>query len=354
MIKEKMRNLGRKMLQEALIEAKKARGRVSPNPPVGAVVFNGQGKILGRGYTQPPGKNHAEIQALKKAGDSSKNAQLAVTLEPCCHTGKTAPCVQALVQAGIKKVWLGVLDKNPLVAGKGITYLKRRGIQVEVFNDPLLEEFYEAFFYWVHSGKPYVILKMASTWNGLFRLPHKKWITGLPARREVHRLRAQVDAIGVGKKTVLEDNPRLNVRHVRGPHPHRFIFTTNPKMDSGLNIFSPLVPTSVFFLKNQGYSFPIKFKGIPITKKGHGLNLEECLKWMGSRGITSFLLEGGPTLAASFLNEGLTHKIYWFVSSPPAGKEFTGYSLPGLNEPLALVNPEFRKLGEDLLVKGYL
>ena len=211
-------------MQRALTLATYAIKACRPNPAVGAVVVK-NGIVVGEGYTQAPGGDHAEKVALKNAGENAAGADLYVTLEPCCHFGRTPPCTDAIIKARIKKVYYGCLDVNPEVSGKGIEALKNAGVEVEQQN--LSYDFYESYAYFVKHKKPFVTVKIAQTMNGFIakadRSPLK--ITGDESQVELHRLRSFCDAVVVGGGTFRADNPQLNVRLVDGASPEKFIFT---------------------------------------------------------------------------------------------------------------------------------
>jgi diaminohydroxyphosphoribosylaminopyrimidine deaminase/5-amino-6-(5-phosphoribosylamino)uracil reductase len=198
-----------------------------PNPAVGAVIVK-DGVAVGEGYTQEPGKEHAEIVALKSAGENAKDADLYVTLEPCSHYGRTPPCVDAIIKAGIKKVYYGYLDPNPEVSGKGIEKLKDAGIEVERENlDGLIDNFYESYHWFVKNRTPFITLKIAQTMDGFIANSDRTTlkITGEESQTELHRLRSFCDAVVVGGGTFRTDNPQLTVRNVKGANPEKIIFS---------------------------------------------------------------------------------------------------------------------------------
>jgi diaminohydroxyphosphoribosylaminopyrimidine deaminase/5-amino-6-(5-phosphoribosylamino)uracil reductase len=215
------------MMLRALELATYAIQNCRPNPAVGAVVVK-NGVVAGEGYTQEPGNAHAEIVALKNAGKNAKGADLYVTLEPCCHYGRTPPCTDAIVKAGIKKVCYGSLDSNPEVAGKGIEKLQRAGIETLKENlNGLIDNFYESYFWFVKTKTPFATLKIAQTMDGFIansdRSPLK--ITGEESRAELHRLRSFCDVVVIGGGTFLSDNPQLTVRDAKGANPQKVIFS---------------------------------------------------------------------------------------------------------------------------------
>jgi diaminohydroxyphosphoribosylaminopyrimidine deaminase/5-amino-6-(5-phosphoribosylamino)uracil reductase len=215
------------MMLRALELATYAIKDCRPNPAVGAVVVK-NGMVVGEGYTQGPGKEHAEIIALKNAGENARDAELYVTLEPCCHYGRTPPCTERIIKEGIKKVFYGSLDPNPEVSGKGIEKLEQAGIETARENlNGLIDNFYESYSWFVKNKTPFVTLKIAQTMDGFIassdRVPLK--ITGEESRVELHRLRSFCDAVVIGGGTFRSDNPRLTVRDVKGANPQKIIFS---------------------------------------------------------------------------------------------------------------------------------
>lgn len=299
----------------ALREAVKARGHTSPNPMVGAVLVK-NGKLIAKGYHRRAGLPHAEIEAMKRA-KGLKGATLYVTLEPCCHEGKrTPPCTQAILRSGIRKVVIGTLDPNPKVSGKGVKQLAKAGLVIEV---GVLEEecrrlnlFYN---HWVRQGRPWVMLKSATSLDGRVALANgrSQWITGVPARKWVHRLRHEVDAILVGAGTVLADDPKLNVRHGKASRqPQRVVL--DPQLLSPLKakVFSPKHggPTWVVVHPRHARSRKareftaqgVQVLSCPVDRRGEFV-LEKLLSLLGQAGIVSLLVEGGAQVLSSFYRQ---------------------------------------------------
>ena len=225
-------SIDRKYMERALQLAEKARGRTSPNPMVGALLVK-NGRVVGEGYHHAVGCDHAEIVAIKKAKKNSAGATLYVSLEPCCHIGKTRPCTEAIIRANIRKVVYAVKDPDPRVSGRGARTLKKAGL--EVVGGILKKQarlLNEQFFGYHETGRPYVILKYAQSLDGRIatKSGDSKWITGPQARKFAHHLRADVDAVLVGSETVRQDDPALTVRHVPGTNPYRVIVTSSMKI----------------------------------------------------------------------------------------------------------------------------
>jgi len=312
--------------------ASKGSGQVSPNPMVGSVIVKNN-RILAEGYHHHLGGAHAEIEALQKIKFKAQGTTLYCNLEPCCHVGRTPPCVHRIIESGIKKVVVAHRDPNPLVAGKSIRLLRKAGI--EVVEDVLKEEalfLNRIFITWITKKRPYVVLKMALSQDGKIGFSKKTkkrkvfWITGKQARKEAHVLRSKLDAILVGVNTVLCDNPKLTVRGVkRNRQPARFV------LDSHLR--TPLC--SQIFRKNRGAVFlgalkSSKKRGSLYEKKGASvwffpgstkIPLKDLLGCMATHEISSLLVEGGPIVWQSFLKNGLCDEMVLYVSPKILGPD---------------------------------
>lgn len=312
-----------RFLERALELAENGRGTTHPNPVVGAVIVAG-GENVGEGWHERKGGPHAEIVALEAAGERARGATAYVTLEPCPHHGTTPPCVDALIAAGVARVVAGQLDPHPEHRG-GLERLREAGIDVELADGELAFRCRQQIEEWrtfVTLGRPFVTYKVAVTLDGRVRVPGTRWVTGEASRRLVHVLRAQSDAVAVGMGTVRWDNPRLDARDVPViRQPRRLAFGRGPlPVGSGLELRSG--------------------------------PLREELEVLASEGIQSLLLEGGPTLAAAFLEAGLADKLLVFVAPSIAG-EGPGM-LEGLPAPLRLTRMESRPVGDDVLVQAYV
>jgi len=304
-------------IERALELADAAAGRGYPNPTVGAVVAAPDGTTLGEGVTEPAGGRHGEIVALDQAGKAARGATLYVTMEPCAHHGRTPPCVDRIVAEGIARVVAGCSDPNP-EAGGGAERLREAGVEVEQLDLPLARRQNEAWRTWASLGRPHVILKLAVSADGRAVVPGRRWVTGEGSRRRVHELRASVDAVGVGMGTVRADAPRLDARDVAVVRqPRRLAFGRGP------------LP--------QGSELELRTG--PLADELASLAVE---------GVQSLLLEGGPTIAASFLAGGLVDRLLVFVAPVLAGG---GVPMLGdLPEPLELGEPEVEQVGDDVLL----
>jgi diaminohydroxyphosphoribosylaminopyrimidine deaminase / 5-amino-6-(5-phosphoribosylamino)uracil reductase len=322
----------RKFMQEALAEAKKGVGRTHPNPSVGAVVVKGS-RIIGRGFTSPAGGPHAEVVALAQAKSQAKGATLYCTLEPCSHFGRTPPCVESIVRAGIKRVFFASKDPNPQVNGKGARVLRRSGIDVVsgLLSDEA-ESLNRPFFKWIRTGLPWVTLKTGMTLDGKLATSEGKsqWITSESARLEVHRLRAQVDAIVVGVQTVLFDNPRLTVR-------------LDPPLKSRANPVRVVIDPSARLsarsrlLREPGRTIQVTREGIAASSpqvehwtmpgKSKKFDIVSLLEKLGQEKLLHVLLEGGAATNAHFLESGQVDELMLFVAPKLLGhsaKTFSG------------------------------
>ena len=356
----------------ALRLAKKAEGKTSPNPLVGAVVVK-RGKIIGQGYHKKAGLAHAEIEAFNDAAkkrNSLKGATLYVTLEPCCHTDKkTPPCVNTIIEKQISKVFVAMLDPNPKVSGNGIKMLRENGIEVEVgVLQDKAKELNEAFTKYITTGKPFVILKLAATLDGKIAAytGDSKWIGSPAQRKHAHQLRSKVDGIMVGIETVLKDNPSLNVRLGKktSKDPVPIVVDSKLRIPVESNLLSihehSIIATSsgsnskkTEELKNLG----ARILHIKKDKNGN-LNLKEVTKHLGKHGITSVLIEGGSKVAASALKNKIVDKVVFFYAPKIVGSE--GISMIGelgistIKKSLEIKEIKIKKIKDELMIEGYL
>ena len=358
-------------MRHAIALALKGEGKTRPNPLVGAVIVK-DGRIIGEGYHTKYGSLHAEREALadcRRRGESPLGADMYVTLEPCCHTGKQPPCTEALAESGIGRVFVGSEDPNPLVAGKGIKFLRQHGIQVQTgFLKAECDALNPIFFHYIAAGKPYVALKYAMTADGRIATVTgaSKWITGEAARNHVHKLRNRYASILVGINTVLRDDPLLNCRIPGGVNPLRIV------LDSALRIpLSSHLVQSAKEIPLMVVCSDSKIKGAADKKKALEAAGAEVLPLdspdgrpvfkalvaeLGKRSIDSLLIEGGSQVHYSALKAGVVSHIYSYV----APKIFGGTSAPGpvggygadaVSDAFVLHLAGIQQLGEDILIE---
>jgi diaminohydroxyphosphoribosylaminopyrimidine deaminase/5-amino-6-(5-phosphoribosylamino)uracil reductase len=327
-------------MREALREAKKAQGQTSPNPAVGAVLVV-DNRIMARGYHRGAGHEHAEIACLRNFGsDVPARATLFVTLEPCSTVGFTAPCTDAILKAGIRKVVVGAVDVNPRHDGRGITRLREAGIKVR--DGVLAEEcarLNEAFNKWIVSRRPFVIAKCGMSLDGrLTRTPREsRWITGASARQHARQLRGRVNAILVGAETVRIDNPRLTVRGVRGARqPWRVVLTRSGNLPRRARLFSD------------------QWSGRTLVYKGKSLT--SVLKDLGKRSVTSVLIEGGGEVLGQALDAGLIDKVQIYLGPILTGGPaiaFPGQGAESTRNAIHLSDMSYRRIGENVCITAY-
>ncbi len=308
-------------LARAIELARDARHRAYPKPTVGAVLVR-DGTIVGEGATEAGGR-HGEIVALDAAGDRARGATLYVTLEPCAHHGSTPPCADAIVAAGVARVVFGSRDPNPEAAG-GAERLRAGGVEVEDADSWETRVLNEAWRTWVTLRRPFVIYKAALTLDGSLTVPGERWVSGEESRRLVHELRAQVDAVAVGGGTARADLPRLDARDVETPRgqPRRLVFSRGPLPD-----------------------------GLDLELRTGAL--DEELRALAGEGVQSLLLEGGPTLAAAFLEADLVDKLLLFVAPRLAGAGGPRL-VAALPSPRTLSHLSARQVGGDVLLEAYV
>lgn len=343
-----MRLEDKEYIRLALSLAAKAKGMTSPNPCVGAVVVK-DGRIVGKGYHKYAGGPHAEVYALRQAGRKAKGATLYVSLEPCSHYGRTPPCVDAIVSAGIKRVVAAMKDPNPVNNGKGFAILRRNGIRVETgVLESEARKFNEEFVKFITKKIPFVTVKVAQTLDGKIatRTGDSKWISAEGAREFVHKLRSQADAIMVGANTVLIDDPLLTVR-LKGRkirQPLRVVLSGK----SG-------IPPSARIVHNKGgRTMIIRPKG----KTGR-VDIKRLLKELAGRGVTHVLIEGGGEVIASALKAKVVDKVYFFIAPKIIGGREAKTSVEGegigrIARAIGLKDMTSRNIGGDILIEGYV
>lgn len=348
------------MMRRALQLARRGRGRVSPNPMVGAVLVRGDA-VVGEGAHLKAGGPHAEARAFDQAGSRARDATLYVTLEPCAHVGRTPPCSQAVIATGIARVVCAMEDPDPRVQGRGLQALRAAGIQVEV---GLLRNEAEALnaAYLKHrrEGRPLVILKLGQTLDGRIatRTGASKWITGLRARTHAHRWRSWVDGIIVGAGTILADDPRLTVRHVRGRDPRPLVVDGKLRVSPGARVFSSPGAVLATTCVDEAMVAPFHERGVEVwqlEERGGRIGLGPLLTRAGASGMTSVILEGGAQLAANALRDRVVDQVMIYVAPMLLGEGIAGIADLGivdLDQAIRLQNLAIRRLGEDVLLSG--
>ncbi|MFQ4165330.1 MULTISPECIES: bifunctional diaminohydroxyphosphoribosylaminopyrimidine deaminase/5-amino-6-(5-phosphoribosylamino)uracil reductase RibD [Nostocales] len=351
------------MMQRCLELARRAVGRTSPNPMVGAVIVK-DGKIVGEGFHPRAGEPHAEVFALKAAGADARGATIYVSLEPCNHYGRTPPCSEALVAAGVSKVVVGMVDPNPLVAGGGIARLRAAGIEVVVgVEEEACKKLNEGFVHRILYKRPFGILKYAMTLDGKIATStgHSAWITNEAARHQVHQVRSACDAVIVGGNTVRHDNPHLT-SHQEGAHnPLRIVMSRSLELPEKAHLWQTSeAPTLVLTEQgaNPGFQELLRKLGVEVVELTP-LTPTRAMAYLYERGFCSVLWECGGVLAASAIAQGAVQKVLAFI----APKIIGGDSAPtpvgdlGFNtmtEALSLERVEMRVVGSDCVVEGYL
>lgn len=346
----------------ALQLAESTKGQTSPNPVVGSVVVK-NGEVIGMGAHLRAGTEHAEVHALRMAGDKAVGATIYVTLEPCSHHGRTPPCADLIIKKGIKRVVIAVLDPNPLVAGKGIKKLQKANIDVE--SGVLENEAFElnkVFFHYIATRKPFVTLKTATSLDGKIATTtgESKWITGEEARMDVHQLRHEHDAILVGIGTVLADNPSLTTRKTTGgKNPIRIILDEKLRVPLDSTIITNkeaetwIVTTQVASNEKQAELLNLGVKIIKLNQDK--IKINALLQILGEKEITSLFVEGGSTVNDSFLRERAINELITYIAPKLiGGKEaptsFAGVGIPSIAEALQLKIKEVKRIGDDIKI----
>jgi diaminohydroxyphosphoribosylaminopyrimidine deaminase/5-amino-6-(5-phosphoribosylamino)uracil reductase len=353
----------------ALRLARRSYGTTAPNPMVGAVLVKG-GRIIGHGWHHRAGEPHGEIEAITDAarrGNSIKGATLYVTLEPCSTHGRTPPCTETILKAGIKHVIVGATDPNPNHRGKAFEILRRGGVNVTAgIMGEECERLNEAFNHWIVHGTPFVTVKAAMTLDGKIATAsgESKWITGEKARAYGMKLRQGAGAIVVGINTILADDPSLTVRHLKSGGGHklrRIILDSEARTPLKAKVVSDddadLTMIVVSRSASQKRVLALSKRANVVVAPGSGpkLNLRWLLRRLGSENVTSLLVEGGGEVNASFLLEGLANRVAFFYAPRILGgrdsvRAVAGKGIMGVNDAIRLTNPEYRKLGPDLLL----
>lgn len=339
-------------------------GRTAPNPPVGAVVV-ASGHVVGRGYHHAAGQPHGEIEALRDAGARARGGTLYVTLEPCNHHGRTPPCTDAILAAGLRRVVYGVRDPNPAVRGRGAERLRRRGVAVEGgVEAAACAELLAAFASVARRGRPLVTLKLAATLDGRIatRSGASRWITGAPARRMVHRLRDQTDAVMVGAGTVRADDPQLTCRLPRGRDPLRVVVDGRLRVPLAARVLTneSARGTLLATVINKGRKLEtLRRRGVAVEVlpgRAGVLSLRRLLERLAARGVHSVLIEGGAALAAAALRERVVDRLLLFIAPKLIGGDGRGLLGPlgvvTMGDALGLNIERVSRIGDDWLVQA--
>jgi len=356
-------------MARALQLAALAKGKTSPNPMVGAVIVK-DGQVVGEGYHHRAGTPHAEVLALRQAGERSRGATLYVSLEPCCHFGRTPPCTEAIIKAGVGRSVMATLDPNPLVAGKGLQALQQAGLSVQSgVLEAKARRLNEAFFKYIRVGQPFVTLKAAMSLDGKIatRSGDSKWITGPEGRALVQQLRVENDAVLVGIGTVLADDPLLTVR-LPGEEkkPLRVVVDSNLRIPLESQIVQTArdYPTVVAGVEGQspaGKKELLSTHGVEVWElpaSGGQVDIHALLGILGHREVVGLLLEGGSTLNASFHQARAVDKYLFFIAPRIIGGDRAPGPIGGegaavLQQALYLKSLQYQRVGSDLLITGY-
>ncbi len=352
-------------MKRALQLARRGLGKVSPNPMVGAVIVKG-GRIVGEDYHRRYGGPHAEVNAIAAASGDTSGATMYVTLEPCCHYGKTPPCVEAVIKAGIKRVVIGTLDPFPRMRGKSLEILRQAGIETSagVLEKECLA-LNEVYFRYINTGRPFVTVKFAQTLDGRIATAAggSRWISSPPSRQLAHRLRARHDAILVGVATVLADDPELTTRLVRGRNPVRVVLDSKlrlpltAKLLAGQDKARTLVattpaadPVKLAALEEMG----VEVLKVPADAQGR-VDLEKLLPLLAQRQISSVLVEGGAEVITAFLRAGLADRLVVFIAPRIMGRGIEAVGELDIAEVARAIKITYERVyrsGEDIVVEG--
>ncbi|WP_195990171.1 bifunctional diaminohydroxyphosphoribosylaminopyrimidine deaminase/5-amino-6-(5-phosphoribosylamino)uracil reductase RibD [Clostridium sp. D53t1_180928_C8] len=354
-------------MKKAIELARKGVGKVNPNPLVGSIIVK-NGKIIGEGYHENYGEDHAEVNAFKSLKEDPSGATIYVTLEPCSHCGKTPPCADKIIENKISKVVIGMVDPNPLVAGNGIEKLKNAGIEVEV---GVLEseciKLNEVFLKYIIAKRPFVVLKAAMSIDGKIstKTGESKWISCEESRLQVHKLRNKLSGIMVGVNTVIKDNPELTCRLESGNSPIRIIVDSTLRIPFNSKVLNNKDNKTIIATTNKADMSKVEeiskmnAKVLIIDEKDGRVDLNKLMAKLGELNIDSILLEGGAILNYSALEEKIVDKVMMYISPKIIGGEESktpigGYGIDKLNNAFKLKNIKTSIVGADILVEGYI
>jgi diaminohydroxyphosphoribosylaminopyrimidine deaminase/5-amino-6-(5-phosphoribosylamino)uracil reductase len=354
-----------KYMRLAIELAEKAKGRTSPNPMVGAVIVKNN-EIVGKGYHQKAGTPHAEVHAIKDAGEKAKDATIYVSLEPCSHYGRTPPCTQAIINAGLSRVVMAMTDPNPRVNGSGRKILESHGIEVTsgIFEEEA-RKLNEFFIKYITTKLPFVILKTAMTLDGKIATysGKSKWITSEESRNRVHQIRNEVDAILVGIGTVIKDDPSLTTRIPDGRDAIRIILDSHAKIPLNAKVLNlkshakTIVAVTSSAPEDKISQIKQKAEVIIIPEKDGRVNIYELMKKLGEMEITSVMIEGGAEVNASALKASVIDKVMFFIAPKILGGKdalspIGGIGVDDPSEAIKLKDISIEQVGEDILIAG--
>ncbi|PSF35608.1 bifunctional diaminohydroxyphosphoribosylaminopyrimidine deaminase/5-amino-6-(5-phosphoribosylamino)uracil reductase RibD [Aphanothece hegewaldii CCALA 016] len=353
----------REMMQRCIHLAKKAQGQTAPNPLVGSVIVK-EGQIIGEGFHPGAGQPHAEIFALRNAGEQARGATIYVNLEPCAHYGRTPPCTKALIEAGIAKVFLGMIDPDYRVCGKGIQQLQDAGIEVIVgVCEADCRKLNEAFIHRIRYQRPFGILKYAMTLDGKIAAStgHSAWVSGTASRKMVHQLRATCDAVIIGGNTVRRDNPYLTTHHEKAHNPLRVVMSRTLDLPLEAHLWETQEVSTLVFteiktnptLHKQLLKHGVEVIELPV------LSPATVMEHLYQKGLCSVLWECGGTLAAKAIADGAVQKIFAFIAPKIIGGNMApspvgDLGLEKMTDALELENVSIHSIESDLLIEGYL
>jgi diaminohydroxyphosphoribosylaminopyrimidine deaminase / 5-amino-6-(5-phosphoribosylamino)uracil reductase len=359
-------------MARALLLAERGRGRTSPNPMVGALIVDADGVIVGRGSHERAGGPHAEVLALADAGERARGATLYCTLEPCVHTGRTGPCAPRVAEAGIRRAVIAVEDPNPRVGGRGLTFLRDRGVEVQVgVLAEAAERLNRPFFTYIRRGRPFVTLKAALSLDGMVaaRRGERTALTGPDANALVHQERAEVDAIGIGSETVLVDDPLLTARGVFRDRPLvRVVFDRRLRTPPTARLFSTLAAGPVFVVSVASTQARERSRADALVAAGAELEfvggagddettvggfLHDALARLAAREVMSLIVEGGPVLHDAFWRAGLVDRVELFVSSRAIGGDGVPWAALPDGSIASLAELTAAPIGEDVWIEGF-
>lgn len=342
--------------------AERGRGLTSPNPMVGCIIVK-RGRIVGKGFHKKAGTEHAEVLALNDAGKKAVNSTMYVNLEPCSHWGRTPPCTERIVEAGVREVIIGMKDTNPLV--DGFRELKFRGLKTKIgILDKESKKLNEAYIKYMKTKRPFVIIKVAMSADGRIatKTGDSRYITSTEARAYVHQLRTEVDAVMVGLNTVLRDNPELTPRLAKGKDPMKIVVDSSLKIPKNCNLMKnpAKLIIAVTNRASKGDIKKMQQKGvtiIPAKSKMGMVDLQDLMKQLGRHEITSVLIEGGSELNSSAIKDKMVDKIIIFTAPKIIGNGLGAIGNLGINKIDKAINLKdsfVRKIGKDIMIEGYL